>query len=61
MKEPEASSSLENEEEYTPSATVSSERKTVKPPCDQQQPGAVSELSSLPCLLEGPYESPGMA
>lgn len=61
MKEPEASSSLKSEEECTPSATVTSERTTVKPPCDQQQPGAVSELSSLPCLLERAYKSPGMA
>jgi len=47
MNEPEPSSSLESEEECTPPATVTSERTTVKPPCDQQQPGAVSELFSF--------------
>ena len=48
MKAPEPRSSMESEEESTPSATVTPERTTVKPPGDPQQPGTVSELPPLP-------------
>ena len=66
MKAPEPRSSMESEEESTPSATVTPERTTVKPPGDPQQPGTASELPSLPlplrrnCKLQGVAELPSL-